>query len=152
MRLCSLDQPAVRVPGGSGRLSDPCLSADAISDARNSAAERAAIRKRENPVAGFCAQYANEPPENCCAQLTERTRSREYKSSDQRDHERKQHKVTQEHGHTYALFFRSHSCPQRNCRRLDSRLWNSNVRADRSRSVPCLICALGTEPSASARR
>jgi hypothetical protein len=62
-------------------------------------------------VAGFCARYANEPAENCCAQLTEQTRSREYKSSDQRDHERKQHKVTQEHEHTYALFFISQSCP-----------------------------------------
>src|SRR5262245_10895636 len=45
------------------------------------------------------------------AQLTEQTRSREYKSSDQRDHERKQHKVTQEHEHTYALFFIRQSCP-----------------------------------------
>src|SRR5262245_28305258 len=45
------------------------------------------------------------------AQLTEQTRSREYKSSDQRDHERKQHKVTQEHEHPYALFFISQSCP-----------------------------------------
>jgi hypothetical protein len=62
-------------------------------------------------VAGFCARYANEPAENCCAQLTEQTRSSEYKSSDQRDHERKQHKVTQEHEHTYALFFISQSCP-----------------------------------------
>jgi len=62
-------------------------------------------------VAGFCARYPNEPAENCCPQLTEQTRSREYKSSDQRDHERKQHKVTQEHEHTYALFFISQSCP-----------------------------------------
>ena len=36
-------------------------------------------------MAGFCARYANEPPENCCAQLTEQTGTREYKSSEQHD-------------------------------------------------------------------
>src|SRR5262249_61869350 len=88
-----------------------------FSGARNSAAERVAIRKcKPRPgatytVAGFCARYVNEPAENCCAQLTEQTRSREYKSSDQCDHERKQHKVTQKHGHTYALFFKRQSFP-----------------------------------------
>src|SRR6516165_9325680 len=92
-------------------------------------------------VAGFCARYPNEPAENCCPQLTEQTRSREYKSSDQRDHERKQHKVTQEHEHTYALFFISQSCPQRICRRLDSRLWNRKTRS----GILALISTLSGE-------
>jgi hypothetical protein len=49
-------QPRPVAGGGSGRLRDPCLSADAISEARNSAAERAghagereAIRKCKTP-------------------------------------------------------------------------------------------------------
>ena len=69
------------------------------------------LRKGLITETGFCARYANEPAENCCAQLTEQTRSCEYKSSDQRDHERKQHKVLQEHEHTYDFFFISQSCP-----------------------------------------
>src|SRR5262249_5257485 len=108
--------------GGPGRLPDPWPAADAISEARNWAAERPgqaeereSVRRCNVPTPSDTyrgAGYANERPENCCAQLTEQTGSREYKSSDQHDHERKQHKVTQEHGHTYAPSSKANLAPQ----------------------------------------
>ena len=80
---------------------------------------------------GVLCSVRERTTENRCAQLAERTRSREYKSSDQHDHERKQHKVTQEQGHTEKL------APKRNCRRLDSRLSNSKFcTAVRSKTAP----------------
>ena len=111
--------PCVRAAGEALTRSVPLRrrdfrTAELYDEARGSCVRARGDKPRPGAtyaVAGFCARYANEPAENCCAQLTEQTRSREYKSSDQRDHERKQHKVTQEHEHTYALFFISQSCP-----------------------------------------
>src|SRR5262249_30441700 len=72
--------------------------------------------ERHIPWRGSVLGTRTNHPRTVAPQLTERTGSREYKSSDQRDNERKQHKVTQEHGHTYAPSSKANLAPQRNCR------------------------------------
>jgi hypothetical protein len=83
-----------------------------------------------------------EPAENCCAQRTEQTRSRGYKSAINVT-TKEQHKVTQGHGNTYALFFTS--CTQRD---LPSARFATLER--KNRSGECDLVPHRTRPQSAA--